>query len=1241
MLPGGPGPRLGERARARDALFEHHLGTCRYRCTFVRHDTPGMELKIGQTVEVRLERPRVATHRGVIRYIGPVAVPGQEGIEFVGIELPTPTGKNDGSAQGERYFQCTPLHGLFVGSDKVTKIIAQPRPAAPNKPPSKPTPSSSRPRPPSVGGAASPTKLRSARLSTVGPSKTTALQARLSAAKAPAASAPPPRPSSTASRASATSSTPSRRLSVTPGASQASQTARPPRKPSVSSTASTETRSAAPSAPLATTRAPTDRTKQISEIEYRRLQKQQEDTAELETELLKLRAENDKIKNICAKLETKCQQNRDVISGLRDDITKSNTENERLIRDLQDRDEMLELATIEKEYAEEQKEQYEAELESERAVIEELRLELEIRQEEASFIDDDMPEDERQLAMLRKAQTERDRYREGIVRLRDITREQIKDLETRIRELETQVAHTETVESDLATANANVVKLEGYVTDLREQLDANNGMEEINEELIEKTHTLEDAISHLRLERKELSTMVEVSNETINDYAEHADELEAELETRDSQLADVSRQRDAVLSDMRELQDLLSKYQTAAMEMQSTIRDLQADKANTEEEVKDVTGRFNEVMELQRRLRNAGVKDINRQIDSSLQELAASDAQEQLAMLKHYLTGSTYAEFHSSSVQAYFRIKSVGFKANLTASVLRTTTTEQFGSERGPEQALHVLVRQDVIGHFEYIHTYAEYIWGALASCSLENFVKAGHLFQEFESVLRTVEGCMSSLKRDEFSLKDSLESARGSYNVLSEINRANGRLLASRPDSTMIMHTAIVRTSLERIRSVFDAIKTFVSRVEPVYEDVEDHVDLSVFLEPAQATAESLNMVAKFSGVLHALQKDGLYPNLSDGIDGLVEISQHLVYLANQAQERGATFIRITLGRIAKGTEELDARFLSDQISTLFTKDLLAKLEESLQDTKSRVGQWHEHASVLNNCLEVQLQPAPWVVKAQHIEAEKKQSIDTERKLQAMTAELQSALLQVRERQETIETKELEIEHLRARTQESAVKAGTIEALQNELEQAQSERETYRNEVDSLHAEIARLESEGAQHVEDTLQGIQAMPQPTRERAEVIETPQSNTSSAFVTFVNALREENSWLRQRESADRLGANLDEIFTKARSDRAARVKDDAQRKQALAADMLEMAFSSHLIDVRGSITRPLELRADDLTANMRSKGNESSKQQQQKSSRRVRPLILAAADHTLVHLDDFSFMDLSPVADEFSFGLPDF
>lgn len=54
--------------------------------------------------------------RGIVRYIG--ATQFATG-EWVGIELDDATGKNDGSVQGVRYFECAPQYGLFCPIAKI------------------------------------------------------------------------------------------------------------------------------------------------------------------------------------------------------------------------------------------------------------------------------------------------------------------------------------------------------------------------------------------------------------------------------------------------------------------------------------------------------------------------------------------------------------------------------------------------------------------------------------------------------------------------------------------------------------------------------------------------------------------------------------------------------------------------------------------------------------------------------------------------------------------------------------------------------------------------------------------------------------------------------------------------------------------------------------------------------------------------------------------------------------------
>ena len=66
---------------------------------------------------------------GTVRFSGPHHV---EGTPRLGVELDDPTGKNNGTVTGHRYFSCAPDHGALVKPHKATASAVGTLPGAPN-----------------------------------------------------------------------------------------------------------------------------------------------------------------------------------------------------------------------------------------------------------------------------------------------------------------------------------------------------------------------------------------------------------------------------------------------------------------------------------------------------------------------------------------------------------------------------------------------------------------------------------------------------------------------------------------------------------------------------------------------------------------------------------------------------------------------------------------------------------------------------------------------------------------------------------------------------------------------------------------------------------------------------------------------------------------------------------------------------------------------------------------------------
>ncbi|XP_011345074.2 restin homolog isoform X3 [Ooceraea biroi] len=86
------------------------------------------ELRTGERVIVSSTQ---GSKTGVLRYMGTTEFAAGE---WCGVELDEPLGKNDGSVNEKRYFECPPKHGLFAPIHKVSRSPSNKRPSMIQKP---------------------------------------------------------------------------------------------------------------------------------------------------------------------------------------------------------------------------------------------------------------------------------------------------------------------------------------------------------------------------------------------------------------------------------------------------------------------------------------------------------------------------------------------------------------------------------------------------------------------------------------------------------------------------------------------------------------------------------------------------------------------------------------------------------------------------------------------------------------------------------------------------------------------------------------------------------------------------------------------------------------------------------------------------------------------------------------------------------------------------------------------------
>ncbi|KAL7423292.1 hypothetical protein Q5752_002593 [Cryptotrichosporon argae] len=1110
--------------------------------------SPAPEIPVGARVQV-------SAGVGVVRWTG--SNPAFSAGKWVGVELDAPTGKNDGSVQGERYFACTAAHGVFVRPSQV-KILEQPsrplarlasssssRAASPQKPVATRTASA-----PSTAKPPAPTPVRrpsAAPTSTASPAVATAAP---KLARQPSVAAPPARPLSssvrpertpTPSRAAAAAAdrdadahamlpppVPARVVSpdppvagaravpsspvartTSPSARAVSLTTRaaPPGVRAASPTARAEPASfsaLAPAAPVGLTSPDKDadafaQRRELEElrIKVRLLESRRGEDQERLKALEAQAGEADALRAARVKLQAKTQE-----------IQSALVEAQRLARDLQSENalletraaealDQLEMATLDREVAEEKAEAADADAARLGEKIAELELEVAVLKEEnAEYekpIEQGVGVDRSSLAFV-QLEKHNERLKEALIRLRDVSADTEKEQKAKIAELEKDLNTQEDLQAQLDLAEAKLGNAEAQVEDLKGQLDDALGAEDLLEQLTERNLQMSERIEEMRVAIEDLEALKELNDELEENHVETAKQLNEEIETISLQLRDErhrSAELDGVLFDM---EATIGQFRDLVSRQQSEIDVLRTQQASQEQESASASKESQALLNLNLKLQSTAAKSQAKTVDLELKRLETAQLTEHLNIVQTYLP-ETYAATEADSTTALLFFHRLAAKVDILLSVLahvhNLPQSLHAPASSAPEALVGVCELRGKLRHFGNLN---RRFAGVMRRSAADAWGQLGRVVGEVVGVEARVDGWIGAVKADAFNEGDcarELASLIAQFDHLADVMFNRPELDVGEQQLSLAFsfdydldnfaaavgfaRQAVLSLAAEDGASAPDWMRIGVNGLTPDIEiDVGDSTLQDGVYLPVQRILEQVRSVKVSSGKLVAQVEEivaassAFTPDMTATLADLAASVSNAVDLAVQlAQRIGAHAASIRATKVPLRLADIDA-FLTEVTSQSAAAGELAPWDV-IGSFVSRLGaEMGAALPRIRNAAKAGLVistdvPPPWLERVAAIRQAASRDVDAERKAARLAEELKDALREVKLRDQSLQESGVKVETLERRLEATRKQADLIVELENDVAKAQKQEKVYEEAIEQLQAEQDALEAENA----------------------------------------------------------------------------------------------------------------------------------------------------------------------------------
>ncbi|KAK3741300.1 hypothetical protein RRG08_034345 [Elysia crispata] len=803
-------------------------------------------IKVGTRVEV--------VGKGVIGTVAYIGTTVFSSGKWIGVILDEAKGKNNGTVQGKTYFSCADEHGIFVRQSQITPLenqepkagaqpsaAATPRPSGLRAPSSRPTstpatkksglrqPGSMTRSTESIGESSGPTATPS-ESKTKQPAEPSATPASRSI-KAPRAGkeAAPKEPSPSNDKPVVAAPQPVTPTPKVPSAKSSLENLAPP-APAPAPQTNLSQLGAMSGSQISIDERLTN-VQQQQEIEGLQVEvkdlnekldtlkiKRNEDKAKLKEfektkiQLQQLQEYKSKMQEIHTDLQKQLQASKKELSDIQHEY-------EQYKEEMADVTETVEMATLDKEMAEEKAETLQAEMDTMKEKVEELTLDLELLRGEIS---DKGTDGVAATFEMKQLEQQNERMKDALVKLRDMLNSEKQDRQRSEKLAEKLEGELGVLRKDKERLQTQTTDLEKEMMDLKEQVDAALGAEEMVETLTERNLALEDQIKDIVEEKNDLEALNDM-NEELQENARATElELREELDMKSIKLLELQRKLDGTQETFSDYDKTLGKFRDLVANLQEQLRSKQE-----ASEIKVDTPTV-EIMDFKTKF--AETKAYAKTIDMELRKLDVQLANSHIKMLLSFMPeafmgrGGDY-----DAMGVLLMIPRIISKADLLASQVKDKFDVTDKIERDDVLKSHIAEQcsfaYNLILLLNTLQSIMAQYESALTSCSTELFLKVGTLHPEMSAHEKHLDYYIDLLRKDQLDETisvDLLEKSIGFFQQLYNVHLSHERV-----DCTRMMSNDV-----RLVLSACDAITTEVTRLKLLLLPGQEQSNFSILLK-------------------------------------------------------------------------------------------------------------------------------------------------------------------------------------------------------------------------------------------------------------------------------------------------------------------------------------------------------------------------------------------------------------------------